>query len=389
MTEQEFPSWPHYDEQQIEAVERVLRSGKVNYWTGEEGRAFESEFAQYCGVKYAVAVSNGTAALELALLALGIGPGDEVIVTSRTFIASASAIVRVGATPVFADVDRVSQNFTTDSISQVLSARTKALIAVHFNGWPCDMDPIVDLAKKHQIRIVEDCAQAHGATYKGRRVGSLGDIAAFSFCQDKIMTTAGEGGMVTTNDKDLWNAVWSYKDHGKSYDAVYNREHPLGFKWLHESIGTNWRMTELQAAIGRIQLRQLDVWLDRRKLNANFLEKAFSGIEGLRVDQVPENIGHANYKYYAFVEPDVLSAESVRIQIMSEIISAGIPCSTGGCGEIYLEKAMTDLNLMPEKRLEVARELGESSLQFFIHPTLNARHMERTGSVVKRIFEKI
>lgn len=249
--------WPFFADDEIEAAVQVLRSGRVNYWTGTVGRLFEKEFAAFVGCDHAVAVVNGTAALECALKALGIGPGDEVITTSRTFIASASCAVMLGARPVIADVDHDSQNITAESISRVLTPRTKAIVAVHLAGWPCEMDEILALAHERGIKVVEDCAQAVGATYKGRPIGSLGDVAAFSFCQDKIMTTAGEGGMVTTNSAELWNSMWSLKDHGKSYVAVYHREHAPGFRWLHESFGTNWRLTEVQSAVGRIQLRKL------------------------------------------------------------------------------------------------------------------------------------
>ena len=266
--------WPYFAEDEIEAAMRVLRSGKVNYWTGQEGQQFEEEFAAFSGCKHAVALANGTVALECALKALGIGPGDEVVTTSRTFIASASCAVMLGARPVFADVDRESQNITAESIRNVLTPRTKAIVAVHLAGWPCEMDDIVALARERGIKVVEDCAQAHGATYKGRPIGSLGDVAAFSFCQDKIMTTAGEGGMVTTNSKELWNAMWSLKDHGKSYDAVYPiaRIAP-GFRWLHESFGTNWRLTEIQSAIGRLQLRKLPIWVEKRRKHAAMLTR--------------------------------------------------------------------------------------------------------------------
>jgi dTDP-4-amino-4,6-dideoxygalactose transaminase len=231
--------WPSFTPEEADAVQKVLLSNKVNYWTGTEGREFEKEFAAYCGAKHAIALTNGTVALELALFALGIGPGDEVITTSRTFIASASCIVMRGATPVIADVDPVSQNVTAETIRPLITPRTRAIIAVHLAGWPCDMDPILALAREHGLKVIEDCAQCHGATYKGRPVGSLGDVAAFSFCQDKIMTTGGEGGMLTTRDTALWERAWAFKDHGKSFDAVYNRQHPPGFRWLHESFGTN------------------------------------------------------------------------------------------------------------------------------------------------------
>ena len=289
--------WPDFDEEQIEAATRVLRSGKVNYWTGQEGRLFEREFAQACGRRYAVALANGSVALELALHVLDIGPGDEVVVTPRSFVASASSVVLRGATPVFADVDPVSQNVTAESIDAVLSSRTKAFIVVHLAGWPCEMDPILALARERGLEVIEDCAQAHGATYKGRPVGALSRLAAFSFCQDKIMTTAGEGGMLVLDDEQLWQRAWSFKDHGKSYEAVYRRKHPAGFRWLHDSFGTNWRMTEVQAAIGRVQLRRLPTWLEQRRRNASVLTTGLSDIPLLRVTVPPVHIDHAYYKY--------------------------------------------------------------------------------------------
>ena len=232
---------------------------EVNYWTGQEGRNFEREFALWSDSKYAIAVANGTVALDLALAGCGIGArnggkaDDEVIVTPRTFVASVSSIVNAGAIPKFADVDKNSGNINQHTIKAVLTKKTKGIVAVHLAGWPCDMQPIMELAREKNIRVIEDCAQAHGARYQGRSVGSLGDVAAWSFCQDKIMTTGGEGGMVTTNDQGLWSVMWSFKDHGKSWEAVYERDHPPGFRWVHDSFGTNWRMTEMQAAIGRIR----------------------------------------------------------------------------------------------------------------------------------------
>src|SRR5215469_15856082 len=278
-----FASWPHFEPDETEAVCDVLRSGKINYWTGDEGRQFEREFAAQAGCKYGVAVANGTVALELALCALDIGPGDEVIVPSRTFIASASCAVMRGARPILADVDRDSQNLTADTIRPLITARTRAIIAVHLAGWPCEMESILELAREHNLKVIEDCAQSHGATYRGRPVGSFGDVAAFSFCQDKIITTGGEGGMVTTNDAAIWERAWSFKDHGKSYDAVYNREHPIGFRWLHESFGTNWRLTEMQSALGRILLKKLPAFVEARQKNAAVLTQSFSKIPGLRV----------------------------------------------------------------------------------------------------------
>lgn len=379
-----FNPWPWFEPEDIEAAASVLRSGKVNYWTGEEGRQFETEFAAFAGCKYGITLANGTVALELALHALGIGPGDEVIVPSRTFIATASCVVMRGAKPIMADVDHDSQNLTADTIRPLLTPRTKAIIVVHLAGWPCDMDPILALAREHGLKVIEDCAQCTGATYKGRPVGSLGDVAAFSFCQDKIMTTGGEGGMLTTNQEVLWHRAWSYKDHGKSYDAVYRRQHPQGFRWLHESFGTNWRMTEVQSALGRVLLSKLSRMVEVRRRNATILTGGFLQLDALRVTQPPETIGHSYYKYYTFVRPERLRPGWTRNRICEAIVAEGIPCFTGSCSEIYLERAF-DPGMRPSNRLSVAKELGETSLMFLVHPTLSDSDMHDTVRAVTKV----
>jgi dTDP-4-amino-4,6-dideoxygalactose transaminase len=380
-----FGPWPHYGGDEISAVTSILASGKVNYWTGEESRLFEKEFASFVGCKHAIAVANGTVALELALYALGIGPGDEVIVTCRTFIASASAVVMRGATPVMADVERDSQNISADTIKAVLTSRTKAIIAVHLAGWPCDMDPILELAKERGLKVIEDCAQAHGASYKGRAVGSLGDMAAFSFCQDKIMSTGGEGGMVTTNDESLWSKAWAYKDHGKSYDEVYKADHPAGFRWLHQSFGTNWRLTEMQSGIGRRQLKKLPWWHTARRNNASILNKRLSLLPALRIPTPGPGFNHAFYKYYVFLRPQYLNPGWDRDRVMQAISAEGVPCFSGSCGEIYREKAFEQEGFGPDARLPVARELGETSLCFQVHPTLARREMEDICRAVEKV----
>jgi len=381
------PTWPYYAPDEILAVTNVLHSGKVNYWTGNEARLFEQEYASYVGTQYAIAMMNGTVALEAILYALDIGPGDEVIVTSRTFIASASAIVMRGAIPVMADVDADSQNITADTIKVAISSKTKAIIAVHLAGWPCDMDPIIELAKQHNLKLIEDCAQAHGAIYKGKQVGSLGHAAAFSFCQDKIITTGGEGGMVTTNDRQLWQKMWEFKDHGKSYAAVYQREHPPGFRWLHESFGTNWRITEMQAAIGRIQLQKLSTWLETRRRNAAILTRALTKFPSIRLPLPNDDVLHAYYKYYLFVKPEYLRSEWSRDKIMQAINDSGVACFSGSCSEIYLEQAFIKTNLQPQKRLPVAKELGETSLMLLVHPTLGEEDMLNSAKIVEKVFQ--
>jgi dTDP-4-amino-4,6-dideoxygalactose transaminase len=381
-----FAPWPSPSPEEIEAASAVLRSGKLNYWTGDEGRRFEAEFALFAGCRHAIAVANGSVALELALYALGVGPGDEVIVSSRTFIASASCAVMRGATPVFADVDPISQTITPDTIREVLSSRTKAIIAVHLAGWPCDMDSIVALAREHGIKVIEDCAQAHGATYKGKPVGCLGDVAAFSFCQDKIMTTGGEGGMLTTNDEGLWSRAWSFKDHGKSYDAVFAEPASLGFRWLHESFGTNWRLTEMQSAIGRVLLSRLQGSVERRRRNARILTERFLASPALRVTVPPEEIGHAYYKYYVFLRPELLRDGWNRDRLQEAILAEGIPCFSGSCSEVYLEKAFPESS-RPARRLPVAQRLGETSVMFLIHPTLSEQDMRDTARAVEKVLQ--
>lgn len=410
-----FSVWPSFTFEESEAVQRVLLSNMVNYWTGAECREFEKEFATWVGCRHAVALSNGTLALDVALKALNIGPGDEVVVTPRTFIASVSCVVNAGARPVFADVDPESGNITAQTISAVLSPRTKAVICVHLAGWPCDMDPIMNLALQYGLKVVEDCAQAHGARYKDRSVGSIGHVGAWSFCQDKIMTTGGEGGMVTTNDESLWRSMWSFKDHGKSYEAVYERQHPPGFRWLHESFGTNWRMLEMQAVIGRIQLRRMANWTLRRQSNAAALAAALQpfalengpvrlpqlgcspaacvggvtacttgcGLGGTQSCSKGCLSGH--YKFYAYVRPHNLAPGWSRDRIIEAINAEGVPCYQGSCSEVYLEKAFDDTCWRPTQRLTVARELGETSLMWLVHPTLSDTEITKTCRIISSV----
>lgn len=380
--------WPYFADDEIEVTAMVLRSGKVNYWTGEQGRLFEKEFAAYCGSAYGVAVANGSVGLDIALHVLGIGSGDEVIVSPRSFFASAGAIALSGATPVFADVDLDSQNITLESISACLSPRTRAILCVHLNGWPCDMATITTLAKQHGLFVIEDCAQAHGAKIDGKFAGTWGDIGVFSFCQDKIMTTAGEGGMILTDDEALWNKIWSFKDHGKSYQRVHATDHPEGFRWLHESVGSNFRMTEVQAAVGRRQLLKLDGWVHTRRMHAAFINSAFAGIDCVRVVTPPANVWHSCYKHYVFVRPGRLAAGWDRDRILREFAEAGIPALSGACPEIYLEKAFAHSASKPARRLPAARELGETSLQFLVHPTLTHEQVTDIVAIASRILTR-
>ena len=386
-----FSPWPCFTGEEADAVASVLRSNRVNYWTGQEVQAFEREFADWVGARHAVALMNGTVALDAALKALGVGPGDEVVVTPRTFIASASCVVNAGATPVFADVERDSGNISAATILPVLTPATRAIIVVHLGGYPADMDAIMRLARQRGLKVIEDCAQAHGARYKGRSVGSIGDIGAWSFCQDKIMTTGGEGGMVTTNDADLFEAIWSLKDHGKNREAVHEREHPPGFRWLHERFGTNWRMLEMQAVLGRIQLRRMADWAAARNANAKRILDALAPLAG---DDGPVRLApfvtsredrHAYYRFYCYVRPENLAQGWDRDRIVAQISAEGVPCFQGSCSEVYLEKAFSEAGLQPARRLPAAMELGETSLAFLVHPTLTGDEVEKTADTAAAV----
>ena len=384
-----FEPWPSFTQQEADAVSRVLLSNKVNYWTGQECREFEKEFAQFAETKYAVALANGTVALDVALKALGIGSGDDVIVTSRTFLASASSIVTAGANPIFADVELDSQNISRRTIEAVITPNTKAIICVHLAGWMCDMDPIMQLADEKGLYVIEDCAQAHGAKYKGKSAGSIGHIAAWSFCQDKIMTTGGEGGMVTTNDETLWKKMWSYKDHGKNFDSIYNKQHPPGFRWLHDSFGTNWRMMEMQAVIGRIQLKMMPEWTAKRMANMEKIYAAFADSPYFSVHRPSDEYVHAAYKCYVQVNTDRLPEGWSRDRIMTEMNALGVPCFSGSCSEVYLEHAFDGTAWRPAQRLQNAQKLGETSLMFLVHPTLTENNIQTTESAIQQIISRI
>lgn len=381
-----FSPWPNFTKEEANKIKSILLSNKVNYWTGNECKKFEKEFAEYYESKYAISLSNGTAALDLAINALNIGYGDEVIVTSRTFLASVSSIINAGATPVFADICLNSQNILSSKVSEKITSKTKAIVCVHLAGWPCEMDHIIDIANKNNLYVIEDCAQAHGARYKGKSVGSFGDIGCWSFCQDKIMTTGGEGGMVTTNNQVFWKKMWAYKDHGKSYDAVYKKKHPSGFRWLHESFGTNFRMTEIQAAIGRIQLKKMTEWTKKRNLNQDRIWEVCRSLDGLRVPEFNRkswehyhkgNV-HAAYKCYVFIEEKLLKKGWSRDKVINEITNLGVPCSMGSCSEVYMEKAFDYIKCRPKRRLQNAKKLGETSLMFLVHPTLTKKNIDDT-----------
>ncbi len=377
-----WPAWPQFEPDEIAAATEVLASGRVNYWTGDVGRTFERAFGDAIGVAHGIAVANGTVALELALRALEIGPGDEVVVPSCTFVATASAVLSVGATPVFADLCDRSGNLTPESVDAVATERTRAVIAVHLGGWPVRVRELAALCRDRGWRLLEDCAQAHGATVDGASVGSFGDVAAFSFCQDKIMTTAGEGGMIVTDDPALARRIWSAKDHGKSWEAVYERRHPPGFRWLHDELGTNARMTELQAAVGLRQLAKLPGWVERRRHNADRLRNALAHHRALWVPEPPQGVASSYYRLYARVRPDALAEGWTRDRVMVALEAEGLPCRVGSCAEIYRERVFDGL---PRPSHPVAARLWQVVLAFTTHPTITDADLDDAASAIDRV----
>lgn len=379
-------AWPRYEADEIAAATEVLTSGKVNsLHHGAQCAALERAMAELCEVPHAIAVANGTLALELALHALGVGAGDEVIIPARSFMASASCAVACGATPVFADIDPDSQNITAAAIEAVLTSRTRAIIVVHLAGWPCEMAPIMELAARHNLRVIEDCAQAHGARIDGRPVGSFGDAGAFSFCTDKIISTAGEGGMLVMKDRNVWKKAWAYKDHGKDPDHYAAIVPGPEFLWLHDSFGSNFRLTEFQAAIGVRQLAKLPAWLDARRSNAAAFEEQIGGLNAIRLAPPRDGVEHARYKYCMFVRPDQLKPDWSRRRIIIEAQAAKIACTTGACPEIYREEAFRTSGRDPEDRLPVARELGETSLMIPVDHTLTPADLTCWGQTFRQI----
>ena len=389
-------NYPNYNKKTLKKVQQVLRSGRVNYWTGNECKEFEKEFSKYVGNKYSITLSNGSVALELALKALRLKKGDEIIVSPRSFIISASCVFSLGLKPIFADVD-YNGNLSIEGIKDAYSKKVKAIIVVHLNGLSCDMDPILKFVKKNRILLIEDCSQAHGASYKGNKVGSFGDVSTWSFCQDKIISTGGEGGMISTNDKRLWLRLWSLKDHGKNYKSVFFKNHKTGFKWLHDDFGSNYRMTEIQATIGREQLKSLDKQIQKRNLIANlYINELEDYYLKYKIFKIPDfkyqnyqlkknNLSvHAFYRLNLFINKNKINQNKLLEQFKKKKINCGV----GACPEIYREKIFKKLKLYPKKRLTNAKLLGETSIMFPINPNTSIKKVKLEINSIKKILNK-
>ena len=369
-------TWPRFGPEEIEAVTEVLKSGKVNYWTGDYIQKFEAEFSRFTRAEFSLAVMNGSVALDLAMEVLGVSCGDEVIVPCRTYYASAGCIVRAGATPVFVDVDRETQNLSIESIEEAVTSRTKAIICVHLAGWPCDMVEIVEFARRRGLFVVEDCAQAHGATIGGRSVGTFGDLGCWSFCQDKIISTGGEGGMVTTNSAEYAAKLWCLRDHGKNQLRTLEQRVTLAdgrYKYLHDEVGSNFRMSGIQAVIGTIQLKALRQVQMIRYRNARLIWSSLQELDLIRtpsefsLDRFSESgdLRHAAYKCYFFFE----AGQEFRDRMMKLLIERGVPCGQGACPELYRERAFLGRS-SANGNFEGARSLSSSAIALLCDNTV-------------------
>ncbi len=387
-----FPKWPFYSEDEIEIVSTILREGKVNYWTGETTNLFEKEFSLFCGCKYSIALANGSLALSSAYLAIGIKKGDEIITTPRSFIATASSAMLLGAIPIFADVDINSGNITAESIEPLINEKTKAIVVVHIGGWPAEIIKISKLAKKYNLFLIEDCAQAHGAGLniknKFYSVGQFGDISTWSFCQDKIISTGGEGGMVSTNNENFYKKIWSFKDHGKSLSKISDKSQSLSYKFIHDNLGSNFRITNIQSGIGLFQLKKIEYWNKIRSKNAEILFNELNDIESLRIPKPSSDLRHAWYKFTCFVKVKKLKEGWSRDQLIQRIREKGFPAFQGSCSELYLEDCFKTTNYK-YKRLPVAKELGETSISLLIHPTIPEQIMYKYAKTIRKIILEV
>ncbi len=404
--EEKLPGWPWFDEETIKAAMEPLKSGKVNYWTGKLGMAFEKKWAEYNGVKFAISASTGTSALHTALAALGIGPGDEVITVPYTFIASSFCVLQIGAIPVFVDVRREDHCIDPKEIEKKITSRTRAIIPVHLYGNICEMDEIMAIAKQHNLKVVEDAAEAHGAEYKGKKAGSIGDVGAYSFCQNKTFTTGGEGGMMITDDEDVAWEARSFRDHGydvKKRMSLLEMEQALPY--IHRRVGFNYRMTEMQSAIGLKELEKLDSWnLPQRRKNGELLIEQLKDCP--QILTLPVNNQQKKNGFYVF--PVVLNLDALscdKSTFLKAVIAEGVYAWKEFWPQSYKENAFTEHNGFgrfkfpfeskeytdPEsvKYNEVfcpnCAWLEERTFVVHIWPTLKEGHMRLVAKAIKKV----
>jgi dTDP-4-amino-4,6-dideoxygalactose transaminase len=379
-------NWPNYSRNLILKVNKVLKSGKINYTTGPYGKKFEKNFSKFVGNKYSVAICNGTVALEVAIKSLKLPKNSEIIVTARSFFSSAACIVNTGYTPIFADVDLSTQNISIENIKKKLSKKTKAIICVHLAGLPCEMNDISKLAKEKKLKIIEDCSQAHGASIDNRQVGRFSDVATWSFCNDKIISTLGEGGMISTNNKKIYNICKEYINHGTSNVQTKNSEK---FVYNKNSFGTNLRITEIQSIAGIEQLKDLKkIQKIREKISYNYFNIISRYRNFINCYMPPKNIKSAWYRFYFFLNPSIKNCQKVRFKIIESLKKNDVKCFTGSCPEIYLEKAFKKSKYPNVNRLKNCKILGETSIALDVNHTLESYNHKKNLLRLNLILKK-
>lgn len=378
--------WPNYDVNILTKITTLLQSGKTNYLVGKEGLLFEKNFSKFYKIKYANAVANASLGLELSLLSLNLNKGDEVIVTPRSYHSSVSCVIRAGLTPVFADIDRQTMNICPKSIRKNISKKTKAIICVHLYGMPCKMNDIIKLSKEYKIKVIEDCSQAHGSKIGRKYVGSFGDISVFSYCQDKIISTGGEGGMIATNNKKLNDKIWSLKEIGKNKDKFIKiNSLSNNFPYVHDTIGTNARITEIQSCIGNYQLKKLKNYIRVRNENAKIFFNKLKNCKYLIIPNHNSQIIHSYYRYTVIINNKKLS----RSILMKNLKKKGVTCTVGGCPTIYNERYFVKNFNINKKNYPNAEYLKNRTLSFLVDQTINKKDIKKVCSILLDQINKI
>ena len=378
--------WPFYDINIQKKIIKILRSGKTNYLIGKEGILFEKNFSKFYKIKYSNVVANASLGLELSLLSLNLVKGDEVIVTPRSYHSSVSCVIRVGLKPVFADIDRNSMNICPESIIKNISRKTKAIICVHLYGMPCDMNKIKKISKEFNLKIIEDCSQAHGSKIGNKYVGSFSDISVFSYCQDKIISTGGEGGMIATNNKKLNDRIWSLKEIGKNKEKFFKiNSLSNDFPYVHDTIGTNARITEIQSCIGNYQLKQLKSYIRARNENAKIFFNKLKNCKHLIIPNHNSQITHSYYRYTVIISNEKLS----RSILMKNLKKKGVACTVGGCPTIYNEKYFVEKFNVNIKNYPNAEYLKNRTLSFLVDQTISKKEINKVSSILLDQINKI
>lgn len=382
-----YEKWPSYSLKEANDVKQAIIKSNLNYWTGKETLKFEKKFSNFFGLKYALAISNASTGLDIAIKALNIQKNDEVIVSPKSYYSSVSCIIKNKAKPIFIDVNLNSHCFDENKIEEKITNKTKLILCVHLGGFPCNMKKIKKIAKKYNLFILEDCSQAHGAMIGNKFVGTFGDISVWSFCNDKIIST-GEGGVISSNKKKLFKKIWSLKENGRDYDAVYSKKHKFGYKWIHNHLGYNYRMTEMQAILGLNQLNKLNKNISIRNYFYQQIIKNYENFEAVKFQKIPKSYTNSFYRLYAIVNLNFIKSEWDRDRLIKYLNKIGIDCNVGSCSELYKEKGIKKYfknnHILPNAEI-----LSKNSIAFNIHHKCSEKYIEFVWKSLNKTIKKI